>query len=1444
MDCPPAADDIFGPAVHGCRDDFDFTLLFEQSFFQIAPCALLLLLLPVRAYQLKRKNVKTLGTGMRTLKQTAIVSLAATQLALLVVWSLTPTYRTKASVPAATLSFLASVALLFLSSAEHTRSVRPSSLINTYMLFSLVLDIPQTRTLWLRSGLPRSVPALFTAGLAAKTLILCLEARTKRRALFPPYKIYAPEALVSLYDRTTLWWINPLFLEGYKGLISFEKLYPIDQDLSSQQVEDDFQSRWGQTSKNGKHSLLWVIARSVRWTLAALLVPRLFMSALVLAQALLINGVTAWLSAEQTPHSTHQGYGLVVATACLYLGLAVSRALTNRQQHRLRTKVRGIVMSAVHTKILTLPGDQLADNAALTHATTDVSRLDVALSRLDEALTSPLEVGAATFLLERQIGVSCVAPLAWTIIITALSLLNSNMALPLQKRWLAAVQVRISYTAAVLGCPKGFKMLGLTDCLTQKIQALRVQELIKNADYRKYVTHRNTFSAVPQAFAPPLALMMFTLIHGGQALTPTVAFTALSLIALLTQPIHELIHAIPLFQQAVASFDRVQAFLLLPETDGNDSAPFVDNNGVSQTGTDAELSVLPSEPFAAHSRAMVVATDLCVRLGKEHRVILQDIKFALSAGSLNLVVGAVGSGKSMLLKAVIGDVRATSGQLWRAAAGKEAAYCAQDPWLPNGAIRNIILGESDMDQLWYRRVVQACALHVDLTTFQHGDETVIGTRGISLSGGQRQRLALARALYARKALMLVDDALGGLDASTSRHVFDDCFGINGICRDQGMTVLLATHAVQYLGQADHIIALTHDGAIAEQGSFADLQQHKGYVYELYLKGGQTGSSDRTAAPADDIIPAKPSPSADDAQQDLARRTGDMAVYGYYARSLGWEYGTVVVITAATFAFGVKFPDLWAQWWSQSHTGGRLQLPLSVWIIVYMLLAATGVISVFVHIYTMLVKTVPKSSAQLHQQLLHAVMRAPYSFFVDTDSGVTLNRFANDMSVIEGELAGAVMQTLDGLALFIGGAILIAAGAEYVGVAMPAVLFVLYCLQRFYLRTSRQLRFMDLEAQAPLLTFISEALAGVTTIRSFGWQSANHAKCQSLLDASQRPFYLMLCIQRWLNLVLDLVTAALATIVVSLAITLRNTSSAGSIGVSLLNVLSFNQNLAYLITAWTSLETCLGAVARCKNFESSTTPEDKPEEDQTPPVTWPQRGALVYANVSASYSSNGETVLDDLTFSISAGEKVGICGRSGSGKSSLLLTLLRLLDNSSGTITLDDMDLSTIPRQTIRSRLTALPQEAITVPGTLRDNIDPLQLASDSAAEAALARVGLLDLVNQQGGLDASMTELSLSHGQLQLFAVARALLRKSKLLILDEMTGSVDTVTEELMMSIIKEEFRESTVIAVAHRLRTIGDFDRIIVLDKGRVVEMGKPGELLEREGGWFREMWERSGH
>ena len=387
-----------------------------------------------------------------------------------------------------------------------------------------------------------------------------------------------------------------------------------------------------------------------------------------------------------------------------------------------------------------------------------------------------------------------------------------------------------------------------------------------------------------------------------------------------------------------------------------------------------------------------------------------------------------------------------------------------------------------------------------------------------------------------------------------------------------------------------------------------------------------------------------------------------------------------------------------------------------------------------------------------------------------------------------------------------------------------------------------MRLLELESKAPLFTHFTETLDGLATIRAFGRQLSFHRQNLELLDASQRPFYFLFCIQRWLNLVLDLIIAGLATVLVTFAVELPSTTSGGAIGLALVNILNYNQLLAELIIAWTSLETSIGAVSRVKSFVKETIPETRPAQPLSTAKNWPAQGAINIQRISASYGPDSANVLHDVSISIQPGEKVGICGRSGSGKSSLFLVLLRLLDPLEGSICIDGVSLEEIEREKVRSALNVLPQDPVILPGSLRFNMDPSATSSDESIRAGLRRVGLWDTISRRGGLDAGIGALRLSHGHLQLLAFARAMLHQGKIVVMDEATSSLDQTNEAMVSQLIQEEFAHKTVIAVAHRLQTIRNFDRVVVLDSGGVLEIGKPNDLLQVENGHFRRLWESS--
>jgi len=502
----------------------------------------------------------------------------------------------------------------------------------------------------------------------------------------------------------------------------------------------------------------------------------------------------------------------------------------------------------------------------------------------------------------------------------------------------------------------------------------------------------------------------------------------------------------------------------------------------------------------------------------------------------------------------------------------------------------------------------------------------------------------------------------------------------------------------------------------------------------------------------------------------------------------------------------------------------------------------------------MVQIVPRSALRLYWILLSTVTAAPLSYFAKTDAGIILNRFSQDMTIFDGPLPIALLQVSGDASEIIWDIALICYGSYYLVAFIPFIGALLYGIQKSYLRTSRQLRFLDLEMRSPLFTHFSETQEGLVTIRAFQWQSSFHSSFLEKMDASQVPNHLLYMIQQWLGLCLALTVAGVAIILVTFATQFKNHSSGGQIGVALISVMGFSSSLAALIQHWTALETSIGAVARLKQLELEVKPEDLPSERDLPPTTWPAKGAVDFKAVHAGYGDNKPLVLHNVSLSIRSGEKIGICGRTGSGKSTLIALIFRLLPLSAGSVAIDDIDLSTIPRQKTRESVIAIPQEPYILSGTVRFNAAPHsapfsdldsevseRLVSDEAIIAALQRVDLWGLISRRGGLDVSISELGLSHGQKQVFCLARAILRKAdaKLLILDEATSSVDKHTDKLMRRVIEDEFSSHTVISVAHRLSSLLSCNPVVVMDDGKIVEVGAPDALAKIDG-WWRRLWD----
>ncbi|KAF4342275.1 multidrug resistance [Fusarium beomiforme] len=1446
-----SCDDSFGPYARDCRGGFDFTLLFEETILILPITAVLLIAAPCRiAFLLRKNKVKVNTSYLLYCKIILCLVLVASQIAFLIVWTRSSAVATKASLPTAALSFVASIVLLGLSYIEHVYSHRPSTLLNIYLLFSVLFDATRTRTLWLQ-GYNR--PAAITALVATviKVAMLVLEAIEKRNLLRPQYRTLPPEVTSSVFSHWFFSWQLSLFRAGYSKQLEIESLFGLEKHFQSQYLLKLLQTAWTKASKKDSHSLMFTVLRTLKWPALSIVFPRLCFIGFTFCQPFLISATLTWAENDSNSDDMSQGYGLIGAWFLVFMGLAVTSGQYQHLTYRAITMARGQLVSLLYDKATDISITSANPTAALTLMSADIERIDTGWRTAHDVWANLIEIVVAVYLLGRQLGIACLIPVGAAIFSIIGSVIAVSFVMARQAAWLEAIERRIAVTSQMLGSIKGVKMCGLTDVLNTRIQAMRTDELRISGKFRRLLIWNMVIAYLAPIFAPILTFATYSLVArsrgGDDTLDINRMFTSLSLFALLQDPITSFVTSLSSLMGSVGSFARIQAFL---NTDVR-----VDNRIICQDhqgdgsstpkslGSEQEKDSVPYEkesiignknrPACSIDGNSIVVKDGSFGYDNTKKPILSNINIEAPLGKFTLIVGPVGSGKSTLLKAFLGEVTVMAGSVQ--ISNSEMAYCDQTPWHMNGTVRDSIMGFSRVDERWYQRVLDACALKEDLAQLPKGDLSIIGSKGIALSGGQSQRVSLARAVYSQKSIVILDDIFSGLDTHTENAVFHNLLGTHGILRQFNTTVIMASSRANRLSYADHIISLNGTGMGCQQGSFDNLTHSDNYVSRLAVSSADWKYEHKVTTAAlpphepfaDGLVSSEAFPPSN---TEDGRRTGDMAIYLYYVRAIGWIPSLIFVFAICGFIFCQSFPTIWLNWWAAANARDPFAR-LGYYLGIYAMLGGLAIILLVVSTWQMIVTMVPLSGNNFHQSLLKTVLNAPMSFFAATDTGVTINRFSQDLQLIDMDLPLSALNTFATFVLCIAEMVLIAVGSYYTAIAFPFLLASLWLVQHAYLRTSRQLRFMDLEAKSPLYALFTESIAGLATLRAFGWRDALGEKLHERLDKSQRPFYLLYAVQRWLTLVLDLFVTAIAVLVVILVTQLRGVLPAGLIGVALVNIIQFSQHLKLLMTFWTTLETHIGAISRIKSFTTQTASEHEPQEKEEPPSVWPSKGDIVFENVSAGYRES-EHVLKDISLSIMAGQKVGICGRTGSGKSSMVSCLFRMVDLHGGRIIIDGLDISVLPREEIRTRIVGVPQDAFLIDGhTVRLNADPSEGITDAVIEDAMRAVELWSIIAEKGGLDVPIEDLHLSQGQKQLFCIARAILRPSPIVVLDEATSSIDTHVDELVQRVLRERFKNRTVIAIVHKLQSaLDEFDMVAVLDAGELKEFGPPRELLDK--------------
>ncbi|XP_035121817.1 ATP-binding cassette sub-family C member 8 isoform X5 [Callithrix jacchus] len=879
---------------------------------------------------------------------------------------------------------------------------------------------------------------------------------------------------------------------------------------------------------------------------------------------------------------------------------------------------------------------------------------------------------------------------------------------------------------------------------------------------------------------------------------------------------------------------------------------------------------------------------------------LSNITIRIPRGQLTMIVGQVGCGKSSLLLAALGEMQKVSGAVFWSSSLPDSetgedpsperetatnldirkrgpvAYASQKPWLLNATVEENIIFESPFNKQRYKMVIEACSLQPDIDILPHGDQTQIGERGINLSGGQRQRISVARALYQHANVVFLDDPFSALDIHLSDHLMQA--GILELLRDDKRTVVLVTHKLQYLPHADWIIAMK-DGTIQREGTLKDFQRSECQLFEHWktLMNRQDQEleketvTERKATEPPQGLPRAMS-SRDGLLQDeeeeeeeaaeseeddnLSSMLHQRAEIPWRACAKYLSSAGILLLSLLVFSQLLKHMvlvgiDYWLAKWTDSaltltpvarncSLSQECILDQTVYAMVFTVLCSLGIVLCLVTSVTV-EWTGLKVAKRLHRSLLNRIILAPMRFFETTPLGSILNRFSSDCNTIDQHIPSTLECLSRSTLLCVSALAVISYVTPVFLVALLPLAIVCYFIQKYFRVASRDLQQLDDTTQLPLLSHFAETVEGLTTIRAFRYEARFQQKLLEYTDSNNIASLFLTAANRWLEVRMEYIGACVVLIaaVTSISNSLHRELSAGLVGLGLTYALMVSNYLNWMVRNLADMELQLGAVKRihgllkteAESYEGLLAPSLIPKN-------WPDQGKIQIQNLSVRYDSSLKPVLKHVNALISPGQKIGICGRTGSGKSSFSLAFFRMVDMFEGRIIIDGIDIAKLPLHTLRSRLSIILQDPVLFSGTIRFNLDPERKCSDSTLWEAL-EIAQLKLVVKAlpGGLDAIITEggENFSQGQRQLFCLARAFVRKTSIFIMDEATASIDMATENILQKVVMTAFADRTVVTIAHRVHTILSADLVIVLKRGAILEFDKPEKLLSQKDSVF---------
>ncbi|XP_028267253.1 multidrug resistance-associated protein 1 isoform X2 [Parambassis ranga] len=1294
-----------------------------------------------------------------------------------------------------------------------------------------------------------------------------------------------PEPGASFLSRITFWWITRMMVTGYKRPLEEKDLWSLNSEDCSQKVVPQLVRRWNaecQKVKRTEQKTLYSPKRahhndgkedraveeseilivktpkktkesSLFWALCLTFGPYFFISCLykIIQDVLMFVGpeilrfLIHFVNDSSAP--SWQGY---FYTSLLFICTCVQSLILQRYFHvcfvsgmRLRTAIIG----AVYRKALVISSAARRCSTVgeiVNLMSVDAQRFMDLITYINMIWSAPLQVVLALYFLWQNLGPSVLAGVAVMILMVPLNAVIAMKTKTYQVAQMKSKDNRIKLMNEMLNGIKVLKLYAWELAFKDKVSEIRESELkvLKKAAYLGAVS---TFTWVCAPFLVALSTFsVYVLIDEHNVLDAQKAFVSLALFNILRFPLNMLPMVISSMVQASVSLKRLQVFLSheeLQEDSVDHTAP---------AGSPNSISIV--EGVFSWSRA--------------ESPTLKRLNVCIPEGALVAVVGHVGSGKSSLLSALLGEMDKLEGTV---AVKGSVAYVPQQAWIQNSTLKDNIIFGQERREAWYQRVVEACALQPDLEILPAGEETEIGEKGVNLSGGQKQRVSLARAVYCDRSIYLLDDPLSAVDAHVGKHIFDHVIGPQGLLKDK--TRVLVTHGLSYLPQANLILVML-EGEITEVGSYQQLMATEGAFAEFVrtYAAEQTGNNDSmpksgTKAMENGSVTTLAGPGSHSVSKvsltvkdnkELSKKAknpevgklteADKASTGRVKLSVFWAYMKAIGVLLSFISLFLflahhllsMFSNYWLSLWTDDPVVNGTQPNRLMRLGVYGGLGLSQGVAVFCYSISVSIGGI-LASRYLHQSMLYQVLRSPMSFFERTPSGNLVNRFAKEMDTIDSLIPSIIKMFMGSMFNVLGSCVIILVATPLVAVIIPFLGLLYFFVQRFYVASSRQLKRLESVSRSPIYTHFNETLLGTSVIRAFGEQERFIHESDLRVDHNQKAYYPSIVANRWLAVRLEFVGNCIVSFAALFAVIARENLSPGIMGLSISYALQLTASLTWLVRMSSDVETNIVAVERVKEYCDTEKEAEWKHEPSGLPQGWPTTGCIEFRGFGLRYRDNLDLAIRNITITINGGEKVGIVGRTGAGKSSLTLGLFRIIEAAEGHILIDGLDIAKLGLHDLRSRVTIIPQDPVLFSGSLRMNLDPFDSYSDEEIWRALEFSHLKNFVS--GLPDKLSHECSeggenLSVGQRQLLCLARALLRKTKILVLDEATAAVDMETDNLIQSTIRSQFEDCTVITIAHRLNTIMDYTRVLVLDKGEMAEFDSPSNLIAQRGAFYK--------